>query len=647
MKKLISWTLLLATMLFAACGGGEEPDGSVPTNSDITLSIAELKADATSLSVKISHTSATKYAYIVEQASLASSTYTAEELFEKGTAGACNTSGTTSFTVRNLTDNTEYAIYIVATNRENQMSDVAVRNFTTTTLPEYLLKSKSCTGFTASVRTPNTVPASSVIKWAITDLAFYNHNGGAGSEEQWLTRDEAIYSNYFTTRYDFDVNNNNSAFTKDGVTYYHYKTIQPGQPMVLLLGEYGEGSHSEYGMGHYSPLFGANNPNGYFRKEVIISTKPSTLNQLPSVNVKVDSSGKGTISIAKPTNAAFLHYLILDQSKYDEILALIDNNTSLLQWFTSSEFATEHMGAKSSNQPVVTISAESLGLKEDTQYYVLVTAWEDESGMKQSFAKVEFTLSPAAPLPTDNTIIAHRGGSAEAGKSSTPDNSIASLKYAMSLGCYASEADIYWTKDNQIIIAHADSNCKINGLYPWESTLAQLQAAGKLSNGETLPSLEDYIRTVMVKGSKTKICLDIKSITKPTTHHAESVKACQRACEIIVAMGAQNFCEFICSGYEDIVKNCAKYANAAGIDIGAMGNFSASKYKGWGYTWHNRDKGYEIPADKINSYINAGMEVSVFTIDSDADWALISSYYKSLRGITTNYPNRLLAKFRK
>ena len=69
----------------------------------------------------------------------------------------------------------------------------------------------------------------------------------------------------------------------------------------------------------------------------------------------------------------------------------------------------------------------------------------------------------------------------------------------------------------------------------------------------------------MVKGSKTKICLDIKSITKPTTHHAESVKACQRACEIIVAMGAQNFCEFICSGYEDIVKNCAKYANAAGI----------------------------------------------------------------------------------
>ncbi len=646
MKLKLLMLSLLSTLLFVACGEGEEPDGPLPPPQGASVAIAELKSDTTSATVKISHSAATKYAYIVDKASLASYTYTAEELFERGTMGDCIASSGTSFTVRNLTDDTEYTIYIAVKNRDEELSDVISRNFITAALPEYTLKSKTCTGFTASVRLPGHIPFSSVVKWAVTDLATYNYNGGVSYENQLLNRDEAIYANYFTDRYDFDINNTNRTFTKDGVEYSHYDAILPGQPTIFLLGEYGEGSHPEYGAGHYAPLYGKDNSAAYFRKEIIITTKPATLNQLPSVNVKVDSSGKGTISIAKPTNAAFLHYLILDQSKYDEILALIDNNTSLLQWFTSSEFATEHMGAKSSNQPVVTISAESLGLKDDTQYYVLVTAWEDERGMKQSFAKVEFTLTPAAPLPTDNTIIAHRGGSKEAGKSSTPDNSIASLKYAMSLGCYASEADIYWTKDNQIIIAHADSNCKINGLYPWESTLAQLQAAGKLSNGETLPSLEDYIRTVMVKGSKTKICLDIKAITKPKTHHAESVKACQRACEIIVAMGAQNFCEFICSGYEDIVKNCAKYANAAGIDIGAMGNFSASKYKGWGYTWHNRDKGYEIPADKINSYINAGMEVSVFTIDTDADWALINSYYKSLRGITTNYPKRLLTKFR-
>ena len=195
-------------------------------------------------------------------------------------------------------------------------------------------------------------------------------------------------------------------------------------------------------------------------------------------------------------------------------------------------------------------------------------------------------------------------------------------------------------------MAHANSECKINGRYPWESTLAEIQAAGKLSNGETVPSLEDYIRAAMVKGSKTKICLDVKAITKPTSHDTEAVKACERACEIIKELEAEAWCEFICSGRTNITKNCAKYANAAGIAIGAMGDFSASQYKSYGYTWHNRDKGYGISESEVNTYLNAGLQVSVFTLDSDADWQLISSYWQKLKGITTNYPKKMLAKTR-
>ena len=635
---------LLSTLLFVACGEGEQPDGPQP--QDTSVSITELKADATTVAVKISHGKATRYAYIVEKSSLANYTYTAEELFENGTTGTCSISSNTSFIVRNLADVTEYTIYIAIKNSSNILSDTVSRNFTTTALPEYTLKSKSCTGFTASVRLPEHVPTSSVVKWAITDLATYNYNGGVNYENELMNRNEAIYSNYFTARYDFDVNETNRTFTKDGQTYAYYETIIPGQPIILLLGEYGEGSHPEYGAGHYTPLYGANNPSAYYRKETIISTKPATLIQTPSVNSNVLPSGKGSIAIAKPTNAKKMYYLILNEDQYTEVLRLLDNNTSLLQWFTCSSLAAQHFGAVSTTSPAVTIDASQLSLKADSTNHLLVCAWEDESGLKQSFISTEIVIPPSAPLPTDNKIIAHRGGSAEAGKSSTPDNSIASLKYAMRLGCYASEADIYWTKDNQIIVAHADGNCKINGLYPWESTLAQLQAAGKLANGETLPSLQDYIRAVMVKGSKTKLCLDIKAITKPTAHDPESVKACRRACEIIVEMGAEKFCEFICSGRDYVTKNCAQYANAIGVDIGAMGDFSASEYKKYGYTWHNRDKTKGITADEINTYLNAGMEVSVYTIDTDSEWAQIQSYHTKLRGITTNYPSRIMAKTR-
>ena len=56
------------------------------------------------------------------------------------------------------------------------------------------------------------------------------------------------------------------------------------------------------------------------------------------------------------------------------------------------------------------------------------------------------------------------------------------------------------------------------------------------------------------------------------------------------------------------------------------------------------DKGYDISQSKLKSYIDAGMEVSVFTLDNDSDWALISGHWKQLRGITTNYPKRMLEK---
>lgn len=647
MKRLLTWSLLLATALFAACGGGDEPtdEPNIPDNGALGVQISGIVANYNTASIKIKTTgAAANYAYVAEPSPYSGESYSAEQLFAVGTTGKCSGNATT-FTVNELVDSTPYTLFVAVKSAEGELSEVASADLTTKTLPEYAVTAKRMTGFNASVRLPKALAEGNVVKWAITDLAYYNYHGGEGSEERWLNRNESIYGNYFTSRYDFVISEDTRTFTKDGVTYSHYEPIIPGQPVVLLMGEYGAGTHPEWGEGHYSPLFGSANPSGYFRKETIVTTKPSLHTSAPSITVDIRPSGKGNIVIAPATGAVRNHYLLLTNEQYTQALTLLDGHTSYLQWFVCSAFAAEHFGAKSITSTVA-LDTATLNLNADETYHILICSWADEQGSKQSFAESTFCLPPSAPLPTDNTIIAHRGGSKEAGTGSTPDNSIASLKYAMSLGCYASEADIYWTKDNKIVVAHADSNCKINGLYPWESTLAQLQAAGKLANGETLPSLEDYIRAVMVKGSKTKLCLDVKAITKPTTHDTEAVKSCERACEIIKEMEAENFCEFICSGRANITKNCAKYANAIGVPIGAMGDFTPSQYKSYGYTWHNRDKGYGITADEINSYLSAGLEVSVFTLDTDAEWASIEPFYTKLRGITTNYPSKMLSKLR-
>lgn len=97
-------------------------------------------------------------------------------------------------------------------------------------------------------------------------------------------------------------------------------------------------------------------------------------------------------------------------------------------------------------------------------------------------------LKPAA---CTNNIVAHRGGAAEC---NAPDNSLASLRYAIEQGCYASECDIYWTKDDNVVVAHADGKCQINGMHPWEHTLAERGRPQALQR-RAAASLEDFTRS--------------------------------------------------------------------------------------------------------------------------------------------------------
>lgn len=258
------------------------------------------------------------------------------------------------------------------------------------------------------------------------------------------------------------------------------------------------------------------------------------------------------------------------------------------------------------------------------------------------------TTEVTEPEPCSNKIVAHRGGSAECGQ---PDNSIASLKYAMSLKLYASECDIYWTKDNKIVVAHATSDYKINGLVVWEHTLDEIRNAGKLKNGEQVPSLEDFIKAVMVKGSCTKLCLDIKA-TSPADYGS---KAVVRACEIIKSMNAQKFCEFICTSNATIAGTARQCEAAYGIPVGWMGNYDPNTYKAKGFTWANLSaKSYMKPygSRSIDEFVNAGMQISVFNVDKEgstdgnavtsaSDVQTYIENYSKLRCICTNYPKWL------
>ena len=271
------------------------------------------------------------------------------------------------------------------------------------------------------------------------------------------------------------------------------------------------------------------------------------------------------------------------------------------------------------------------------------------------------------PLPAGNKVVAHRGGATE---SKHPDNSRAGLRYAMLLGCYASECDIYWTKDNKVIVAHATSDDYINGMHPWEHTAEEIISAKRLANYEWIPTLEEYLDIVMESGSRTKLLLDIKMIDTPKVNYDYPTNAALRAIEIIQEKNAQNFVEFICTGYETVMKRVAPSMKAAGLACGWMnGDITAASFKNKGYTdWANlctRDKmslGVDGSADKgtgkrtIQEFKDAGLQLSVFHLDrysgnssavyTEANVQLYLDEYDYLKCITTNYPSWLINKTR-
>lgn len=263
----------------------------------------------------------------------------------------------------------------------------------------------------------------------------------------------------------------------------------------------------------------------------------------------------------------------------------------------------------------------------------------------------ELYASPTNPL--GSIVVAHRGGATESG---LPDNSLAGLKYALDLMVYAVECDIYATADNKVIVAHATDGCLINGLKPWEHTYAEICAAGTLSNGEQIPLLETFIEETMKAGTS-KLWLDVKNILvngSSSGYTSFSARSCQLACRIVDEMKARNFVEFIVTSNKTVWTLSYSAAQEVGARAGWMAYLSPTEYGTYINPWANLDASniyYNGKAGSgqwgIDDYVAAGVDLSVFTIDSDADIAYYANYKDRLYAITTNYPRKLIGTFKK
>lgn len=265
---------------------------------------------------------------------------------------------------------------------------------------------------------------------------------------------------------------------------------------------------------------------------------------------------------------------------------------------------------------------------------------------------------PVKRADADNIVVAHRGGSAE---SKYPDNSLAGLKYCIDHSIYGCECDAYYTSDNNVIMAHANSSYQVNGLTPWDHTLAEIRKAGVLANGEQIPTLEDFLSLAARKGNCTKLFIDIKKLD---ASHLNYITLCaKRISEIVQETGTSDFVTFLCTGTNDNVAKSAKtYALAAGCDYQLNTGKTTKQLGQLGVDWGNYQSSSLIssyggtgsidPAD----FKAAGMYISVFFLDKNyynaqsiTETAMVDHYLEHrdlFRTICSNYPVWLVQRMK-
>lgn len=233
----------------------------------------------------------------------------------------------------------------------------------------------------------------------------------------------------------------------------------------------------------------------------------------------------------------------------------------------------------------------------------------------------------------NNGIVAHRGAWK---KNNLPENSIAALRHAIDLKNAGSEFDVWRTADDSLVINH---DAHYNKLLIEETNYADL-IKFKLSNGEKLPTLHEYITEGKRNNKQTLLVCEIK----PSEISKErGKKTALKVVETIKELKADKITCYISFDYE-ILKQIRAVDNKTVLQY-LEGNKSPKEVKAddingvdYHYSVFKKHPEWIKEAKENNIILNA------WTVNeaSDMDWIIESKF----NYITTNEPELLAQRIK-
>ena len=242
-------------------------------------------------------------------------------------------------------------------------------------------------------------------------------------------------------------------------------------------------------------------------------------------------------------------------------------------------------------------------------------------------------MTPAIQAKSSTKTVAHRGywkceGSAE--------NSLASLRKAHDVGCWGSELDIWLTSDGGLVVNHDPKTLDVLKI---EETDFKTITKSKLKNGETVPSLKDYLKA----GKKLKpmiLVLELKTQSTPE----RNIELAKKVVDMVKSMKMEGQVEYIA------------FSNLVGTEIIRLdpnakvaylnGDKTPAELKKLGYTGLDyHQKVLKNNKSWIREAHDLGLTVNVWTVNKADDLQYFID--EAADFITTNEPELLLDLLKK
>ena len=370
-------------------------------------------------------------------------------LFDNGTVVEVAEDGSIDVVVESLSHNTPYKGYFAAlTSQGENLADMIVVEGSTIDFDEdVVVYDVTSNSFRVQFRMPALQDDENVIKWGLTELATYNMQSkmsmfGYQTDAQILNLSDDVYHNYMRNDTIFLFNEENSIVYDEngnpvddgmGGILTYYLPIVPGQPNILLFGEFAWGEHPwGFGTGYYAPLFReedflndyyanqgpgprsadentldeADYWTGYYHKAEFLAAQPVSFDA--DFNVEMNLTPKGGRITINPDESIYQYvYMMLDQYTYDMVLPYLNNDPTLMQWYITSYNASITLGAMTSKGPMAFDLEEIFyEMERDLTYYLFLVGMSDETGLSQVYEKIEIVL-PEPTKPAPEIVVSH------------------------------------------------------------------------------------------------------------------------------------------------------------------------------------------------------------------------------------------------